>query len=252
MDIINDDILQQESWTYAWKKLKNPDNCLQSEKISMETLQNQSDELKEFKTKWEDTFGSTIKTTEKADEVLNRQKVLKLIQLAVVFKDVVFGINAVITSSRDIKHYRETFNNLFDKYVKPTVLQFDKDGSINIDNIEKGLYFLKDLKHKCQSSQIKAQSGFITHTINAISTGLQAYATFNSVNTLKGLASQSALWFNWTLGCAQGTMCVGSVVLSGFEAYNYVQYGNVISDIEKAIDCLDTYQNMEERMQKEH
>merc|ERR1712129_627145 len=190
-------------------------------------------------------------TTEKADEVLNRQKVLKLIQLAVVFKDVVFGINDVITSSRDIKHYKQTFDDLFARYVKPTVAEFNKKGSIDVDNIEKGLYFLKDLKHKCQGSQIKAQSGFITHTINAISTGLQAYATFNSVHTFKVLASQSALMFNWGMGCAQGAMCVSSVVLSGFEAYNYVQYGNVISDFEKAIECLELYEKMEIKMQKE-
>merc|ERR1712129_58608 len=132
-----------------------------------------------------------------------------------------------------------------------TVAEFNQKGSINVDNIEKGLYFLKDLKHKCQGSQVKAQSGFITHTINAISTGLQAYASFNSVHTLKGLASQSALMFNWGLGCAQGTLCATSVILSGFEAYNYVQYGNVINDIENAIQLLETYQNLEIEMQRE-
>eukprot|EP01083_Nonionella_stella_P226581 804539_1 len=244
LNIINDNILQQQSWYHAYT---NTDKMFKTEKASMNVLQEQADELKEWKEKWSNTFESKIKTTQKADEILNRKNILRLIQLAVVFKDVVFGINKVIQTSRDLKYYQETFKNIYEKYVEPTVEQYNKNGTINTDNIVKGLYFLKDLKHKCEVKQVESQSSFITHTINAISTGLQAYATFNSISTLTGIASKGTLLFNYALGTAQTGLAVGSVVLSGIEAYNYIQYGNIIKDIEKAIGVLETYEKQLKR-----
>eukprot|EP01083_Nonionella_stella_P225427 801458_1 len=139
-------------------------------------------------------------------------------------KDVVFGVNKVVQSARELREYNKDFNDIYAEYVQPTIDQFNKDGSIDEDLVKRGIWM----------------------GVNFVTLALQSYATFNNIGLLQGVASKSALAFNYWMGVSQTTLAVGSLVLTGIETYNYSQYSSLIDKIEKCIkllEAMDGYQN---------
>ena len=136
-----------------------------------------------------------------------------------------------------------------DEYVEPIIQEFNKHGTVNAGKCDTALMQLRYIKTQCQVEQKESAVSMLGHLSNAISMGFQAYASFTNGFALAEVATKAVVNQTYLIGAVQGSLAVGSFVLSGVEAYNWIQYKNIIDDVTEIIQKLEHYKNQISKMQ---
>lgn len=241
-----DDKLQElankldDSWCWSYLNSTLPsgaatDQCESKDLEQKQHLEAQIEELQKFKKEWQDVFSSKEAMQAKADELLQRGQWMKIIELGLVLKDVCLGINKIVQTNKKLRQHRQELLRINNDYVEAIIKTFNKEGTVDNGKCDTALMQLRYIKAQCQDEQKETAQSMFGHLANAVSMGFQAYASFTNGFALADIATKAVVNQTYLIGAAQGGLAIGSFVLSGVEAYNWVQYKNIIDDV-TAID----------------
>eukprot|EP00484_Ammonia_sp_Unknown_P028627 CAMPEP_0197038070 /NCGR_PEP_ID=MMETSP1384-20130603/15104_1 /TAXON_ID=29189 /ORGANISM="Ammonia sp." /LENGTH=328 /DNA_ID=CAMNT_0042468463 /DNA_START=91 /DNA_END=1077 /DNA_ORIENTATION=+ len=245
-----DKLNESSYWSFLSSTLpEGAAQCSADDLEKKEALEVQVKQLQDFKQKWSATFTSKEAMQQKADELLSRNRIFRLIEMAMVFKDVCLGINRAIQTNKKLRHHQQELQRINEQYVEPTIQSFLEKGAFDDGVVETALMQLRYIRTQCEIEQKETSQSWFGHMANFVSMGFQAYASFTSASALSEVATKTLVNQTYLIGGVQGTLAVGSLVLSGVEAYNYIQYKNIIDECKRLTSKLEYYRQEVQRRQ---